>query len=221
MDLSEEKALIAQCRSDPQAFGRIFDTHFDAIFRFALHRVADAALAEDITSQTFYKALQSLWKFRWTGVSISAWLFRIAVNEVNGCLRRRGSRIPADAVRLEECAEDRRYQPDLELVAAEEALQQEQDFLKVHDCIAELKPVEQTLIVLRYFENKPFSEIALIMNKREGALRMRNMRALEKLEGLLKQRGIRDERYGKNTEAGSEAGGGSRIVPAKPAAQSP
>lgn len=220
MNLSQEKALIARCKKDPQAFGRIFDAHFDSIFRFALLRLADASMAEDVTAQTFYKALKNLWRFRFSGAPFLAWLFRIAMNEVNGCLRKQARRKRLEAAPLIDCIEDQRYRPDRELAAAEEALKSKRDFLELHACISQLKLDDQAVIVLRYFENKPFAEIARIMGKREGALRMRNMRALDRLKELMKKRGIDYERDGRKTEASIEAGSEGRVVPARPAPQS-
>ena len=51
--------------SKAQAFDQLYDQHFDAIFRYVLRRVANVAEAEDLTSQTFFKALRGFWRFRW------------------------------------------------------------------------------------------------------------------------------------------------------------
>jgi RNA polymerase sigma-70 factor (ECF subfamily) len=77
---SEERELIARSKRDPGAFGQIYDAHFTRIFRYILYRVADVPLSEDLAAQTFTKALEHLGRFRWTGVSISARLYRIATN---------------------------------------------------------------------------------------------------------------------------------------------
>ena len=85
------------------AFGRLYDEHFEAIFRHVLLRVGD--VAEDLTSQTFFKALKGFWRLRLSGAPSAAWLYRIATNEVNSHFRRRRvywssdfctSRLPSD-----------------------------------------------------------------------------------------------------------------------------
>ncbi len=220
MTPSEEKALIARCKRDPQAFGRIFDAHFDPVFNFILHRVADTAVAEDLTAQTFFNALKSLWKFRWSGTPISAWFFRIAINEVNGHLRKNKNRFAAMAEEPAQNMADRRYQPDQELVDAEAAKTREKEYLALHECLQALEPMEQSLIVFRYFDNKPYSEIARILRKREGSLRMRTFRALEKLKQQLIRKGIRREEPGKDLKRNSKTGGEKRELSAEPAAQS-
>ncbi len=210
MTIAEEKELITRCKSDSIAFGRVYDTHFDTIFRYILYRIGNVTIAEDLTGQTFFNALNNLWKYRWTGVSITAWLYRIATNEVNGFLRKQKKRSFTDLESLSDKLADDREQPDQELEAAEESLNQQKIFLILNRCIKELKPDEQTLIALRFFEKKPFAEIADILGKREGTLRMRTKRALEKLKTYLQRQGIGNEEFGRfsiqHTHAGSESG---------------
>jgi RNA polymerase sigma-70 factor (ECF subfamily) len=194
MTLAEEKALLAEAKHDPEAFGRVYDRYFDAIFRYVLNRVAQVSLAEDLTAQTFFKAMRNLWKFRWTGVSISAWLYRIATNEVNAHLRMVGTRPLKSLASVVDQLEDPRSPPDLELIAAEEALARYRGFLLLHEAVRTLKPEDQSLIVLRYFEGKSFHEIARIINRREGCLRMRTLRALEKLRTMLEKWGVDHEK---------------------------
>lgn len=172
-------------------FEQLYDTYFQPIFNYILHRVANVAEAEDITSQTFFKALRNLSRFRWSGGSFQAWLYRIATNEVNSHYRKKkdnrslddSTPHPADAVTS-----------DAELMEAEQKLTKNKMFLDLQAAMLKLKPIDQTLITLRYFEHKTFSEIAGIVRKREGAITMRTHRALTKLKSELEKRGIDHER---------------------------
>jgi RNA polymerase sigma-70 factor (ECF subfamily) len=83
MTLDQEKHLIEQCRSDPSAFGPVFDHWYPAIFAYAYRRTADYDFAKDIAAETFLKAFLKINTFKWRGISISAWLYRIATNEIN------------------------------------------------------------------------------------------------------------------------------------------
>ena len=74
-------------RSRSSTIEALYDAHFDAIFRYVVRRVGSVAEAEDLTAQTFYKALRSLRRF--TEDNPKAWLYRIATNEVNDHFRRR------------------------------------------------------------------------------------------------------------------------------------
>jgi len=181
----------------PNGFTEIYETHFDGVFRYVLHRVANVAEAEDLTSQTFFKALRAVDRFRWQNGSISAWLYRIATNEVASHFRRQGSRrtqVPAiHGVRRE-------------LESAERTLARHELFLTVNESLRRLRPDDQALIVLRYFEQKPFGEIAEILGKRPGTLTMRTHRALERLRAELKRRGIDHEGLREILDRPAEAG---------------
>jgi len=204
---AEERDLVNQAKHDPKAFGKVYDAYFDSIFNYILHRMVNVALTEDLTAQTFMLALKNLWKFKWCNISISSWLFRIATNEVNAYLRKQ-KRATKSIDQFKDKLIDNGCPPDLELLKAEESLVREEEFLLLHSSIQLLKHDEQALIVLRYFESKSFAEIAKILNKREGSLRMRNKRALEKLKIVLNKRGIINERDRKDIEPGKKTRSG-------------
>lgn len=158
-----------------QDFGKLYDEHFDPIFRYVLHRVGNVAEAEDLTAQTFFKALRNLSRFRWSRGSFSSWLYRIASNELASHFRQARPITPLSALREED--------PQIagEAAEAERNLARTETCGRLGRCLRRLKPEEQTLVVLRYIEDKPFAEIAAIVNKRTGAVTMRTRRALEKL----------------------------------------
>ncbi|WP_449222373.1 RNA polymerase sigma factor [Sulfidibacter corallicola] len=184
------------------SFEQVYDRYFQNIFQYILHRVAHVADAEDLTAQTFFKALRSLWKFRWMGVPISAWLYRIATNEVNAYLRKSGRHV--DSGDLDDKRASEADMPDRELEEAEREMARHGVFLELNQCLRQMKPLDQTVITLRFLEEKSFNEIAEITGKRVGTVTMRTHRALEKLRTLLESRGIDHERlsgsFEKNTQ---------------------
>ena len=162
------------------AFEELYDEHFQGILRYTLNRVGNLAEAQDLTAQTFFKALRGLWRFRWSGGSFSAWLYRIATNEVNSHLRRRR---PATQVELLERAPDSPLAPlARETAEAEQQLSRNESFQRLSRSLRRLRPEDQVLVVLRYVEEKPYREIASILRKRVGAVTMATRRALEKLK---------------------------------------
>lgn len=195
MDKSREKELLARCLTDPEAFGEIYDENFDAIFRYVQHRVADVALAEDLTAQAFHKAMRKLGRFRWQGVSITAWLYRIAGNEVNSYLRKLYRRKKYEGPWVEHYEPVDVNSPDRELSDAESEVEKHALFLGLNKQIKKLDPQDQTILTLRYFEQKSYGEIADILGKREGTMRMRASRALDKLKRLLAKEDINHEQY--------------------------
>src|SRR5687767_5867099 len=84
---SEEK-LIKAAQDNPRNFEPLYKRYFERITRFVYHRVEDKELAFEITSQVFYKALDNIKKYKPMGVPFSAWLFRIAGNELNQLYRK-------------------------------------------------------------------------------------------------------------------------------------
>jgi len=165
-----------------QRFDELYDRHFEAVFRYVLRRVANVAEAEDLTAQTFYKALRRFWRFRWSGGNASAWLYRIATNEVNSHYR--SQRLGRSVVSASVTAE---------LHNAEQELAVHRLYLDLHRALGGLEPDDQALIVLRYFEQKPYDEITPILGGRPSTLAMRANRALKKLKNELHKRGIDHE----------------------------
>jgi RNA polymerase sigma-70 factor (ECF subfamily) len=183
MDLSEEEELIKQAQKAPDAFSRLYDHYYPRIFGYVLRRTANLETAQDITSETFLKALNKLWQFRWRNVSFSSWLYKIATNEINQCFRRAEYK---KSVSLEELQEQgfellSPHDPESELIAAQEKLQQHQDFLEIQKKITGLPARYQEVIALRFFEKKQVKEIAEILGKREGTIKSLLHRAVEKL----------------------------------------
>jgi len=191
------------------SFEQLYDTYFQAIFNYTLHRVASVVVAEDLTSQTFFKALNNLWKFRWSRGSFSSWLYRIATNEVVNYYRnqKHGSLNQSETDHL--AGQDR---TDSELEQAEQELAKNSMFMSLNQALQKLNHEEQTLIVLRYFEQKPFAEIAEILRKRPGSLTMKTHRALAKLKTELERRGINHERIRRSFAEPTEAPYQSRGV---------
>jgi RNA polymerase sigma-70 factor (ECF subfamily) len=180
------------------SFEKVYEAHFDAIFRYILHRVAGVAEAEDLTSQTFFKAMNGFGRFRWKDGSVSAWLYRIANNELASHFRRAGRHAASTVSAINGVRQ--------ELDSAERSLMRSELFCSVNQALRALRPEEQALIVLRYFEQKPFGEIAEILGKRPGALTMRTRRVLGKLKDELKRRGIDHEGLREVFDRPAEAG---------------
>src|SRR4030065_2452796 len=183
MDLSEEKELVTQAQKDPDAFAQLYDQYYPRIFGYVLRRSANLEAAQDITSETFLKALRKLWQFQWRSVSFSSWLYKIATNEVNQYYRKAEYR---KSVSLEELQEQgfellSPHDPENELIEAQEKLKQHLDFLEIQERIVRLPAKYQEVIALRFFEKRQIKEIAEILGKREGTIKSLLHRAVEKL----------------------------------------
>ena len=180
MDLEQEKNLVERAKNDIEAFGQLYDTYYSQILGYVLKRTANIEFTQDITSEVFFKALNSLQKFQWRGVPFSAWLYRIANNEISNHFRKNGKR----QLELDKISNSITYSEpssESEVLAAENELKKYEDFLILHENIARLPARYQEVIVLRFFENKRIHEIAEILGKREGTVKSLLHRCLEKL----------------------------------------
>lgn len=183
MDLGEEKELVRQAQKAPDAFAKLYDHYYPKILGYIVRRTANLEAAQDITSETFLKALGKLWQFRWRNVSFSSWLYKIASNEINQYFRKAEYK---KSISLEELHEQgfellSPHDPESELIEAQEKLKQHQDFLEIQKKITKLPAKYQEVIALRFFEKKQIKEIAEILAKREGTIKSLLHRAVEKL----------------------------------------
>ena len=170
----QELEWIRRAKKDPRLFAPIYDRYFHAIFRFILSRTGDEELTADLTSQTFTKAMLAIKGYEDRGYSISSWLYRIALNEVNMHFRK--------AKKSKEVALDERTVVDL----AEEATEGEsRDPQLLIEALNELDETQVNLIELRFFEKKSFAEIGEIIAVAEDTAKMRVYRALKKLRALV------------------------------------
>ncbi|MEQ8926338.1 MAG: sigma-70 family RNA polymerase sigma factor [Fulvivirga sp.] len=176
-ELAEEQELIVRAKRDARAFGEVYNRYFERIFNFILRRTDDEAISDDLTSQTFLKAMQSLKKYEYRGVPFSAWLYRIAHNEVNKFYNKQ-KRKKVFSLEQEQLFEF--IQPEEEAVFDEEKLAELMEVLK------ELPTEAVEVLELRFFEEKNFKEISYILNIGESGAKMRLYRAIDKLKERFK-----------------------------------
>jgi RNA polymerase sigma-70 factor, ECF subfamily len=187
MDINTERQLIEQSKTNPSSFGPLFDAYYPPIFRYVLKRVGDVNLALDITAETFYKALHNIRKFEWQGVSISAWLYKIATNEIRIYYRSKKYKTVSLEKHCEETGLELEsdYNMAEELAEAQSQIERNQSFLHAQQVLAGLPVKYQEVIVLRFNECKKISEIALILGKKEGTVKSLLSRGLGMLRRQL------------------------------------
>jgi RNA polymerase sigma-70 factor, ECF subfamily len=179
MNLSDERDIIEICKKNPQAFGILFDEYYKQIFGYIHRRVLDWDASKDIASEVFLKAYLHIGEFRWLGISIAAWFYRIATNEIN--LYFRAERYAPDS--LDELMEGRFFDnsDEEERQRAEQQVKDSQDFVEVQKHLKSLDIKYQEVIALRFFEDKAIKEIAEILSKNEGTVKSLLSRGLEKI----------------------------------------
>ncbi len=170
-ELDQEREIIERSKKDPRVFGELYEKYFDRIYYYILRQTDDEELAGDLCSQTFINALNHLPTFEYRGVPFSAWLYRIAGNEVNKHFRKnkRKKVFSIEEVRMKELIERGDESWD------EELIQKLLNFMK------DLPTDMLQVLELRFFEDKDFKEIAFILDMTESGAKMRTYRALDKL----------------------------------------
>ncbi|MCG8607841.1 RNA polymerase sigma factor [bacterium] len=172
----EERRWIEKAQKEPQAFERIFEKYHDLIFNYVLRRLCNASLAEDITANTFLKAIHNIRRFEWQGISIAAWLYRIATNEINQNYRKYRRMLPLTTELVDNLMSEQTT--DSELIAVDEHLQKNQKFKQASAALSRIKLKYQTVLTLRYFEEKSIQEIAEILGKNENTIKTQIRRGL-------------------------------------------
>jgi len=174
--LLEEWVLIQEAQQSPAAFRPLYERYYESIFRFVFRRTNDEHLTADLCSQVFLQALQKLPQYTYRGVPFSAWLYRIAMNEVAMHYRRqKSSRVVSfNQLPMESLVD--------ELNEGDEA----PPLQPVLDALDQLKEVDMQLMELRYFEQRPYREIAEILDLTENNAKVKVHRILERLKRQLR-----------------------------------
>ncbi|MEP6613368.1 MAG: RNA polymerase sigma factor [Mucilaginibacter sp.] len=187
MNPEQEKELIQQCRTNPAAFGQVFDIWYKPVFGYVLRRTADYDLSKDIAAETFLKAFLKINSFQWRGIGLSAWLYRIATNELNQYYRSSKYKPQSLQQLLENPQMEKllHQQDDDERETMEKEMQGFNDFNQIRTNLLKLDIKYQEVIALRYFEQKTNSEISAILDKNEGTIKSLLSRGVEKLRNML------------------------------------
>jgi len=184
VDKKSEKELVEEARRDPKAFGAIFDLYHAKILKYAAYRTGNAEAARDITSEAFFKALNKLWQFKWSGASFSAWLYRIASNEVNMYFRsKKYEPSSLDELMEKDPSYEAPSKSDLaaELEEAQKSIDRNSLFKLVHAELVKLPPAYQEALSMRFFDEMKISDISLALGKKEGTIKSLISRGLSML----------------------------------------
>jgi RNA polymerase sigma-70 factor (ECF subfamily) len=160
-------------RGDRAALEDLYLIHFDRIYSYLHMSVGSRHDAEDLTTQTFVKMLESIGRFQWQAVPFSAWLFRIAHNLAMDHFRSR-----------------RRWQPEEEIPepsGIEETSAEEQALAAIGqtgliELIGRLSPEQRQVLTLKFVFRFSNGEAASILGKTEGAVKSLQHRALSSLQ---------------------------------------
>ncbi len=169
--------LVRQAQAgDADAFGALYDRYVDLVHRYVYYRVGSRALAEDLTSETFLRALRRITTYTWQGVDIGAWFVTIARNLVADHYKSGRYRLE---VQVQEVRDDRSFE------GPEDEVLDSLDHAVLLQAVTKLGAEQQECVVLRFLQGLSVSETAVIMGKNEGAVKALQYRAVRTLSRLL------------------------------------
>jgi RNA polymerase sigma-70 factor (ECF subfamily) len=171
-------ALVHRAQQgDAEAFGELYDHYVTMVHRYVYHRVGDRATAEDVTSETFVRALRRIDSLSFQGRDVGAWLVTIARNIIL-------DHVKSSRYRLEVATADMR-DADRVTEGPEDAVVTHLSNKELLACVQQLGSEQQECIVLRFIHGLSVSETAQIMGKKDGAIKALQHRAVRRLAGLL------------------------------------
>lgn len=173
-DIAAEETEIEAAKQNPRAFGPLYNRYYARILQFVYGRTTSKDDARDITQQVFMSALENIGKYKSTGVPYSAFLFRVALNELNRFYRRSKVR---QAVNID----DEQVADVMTEIGAENTAETDAKLMK---SLQQLNPEEMSLMQMRFFDKIPFKDLCEILEISETAAKARVYRLLERLKTI-------------------------------------
>jgi RNA polymerase sigma-70 factor (ECF subfamily) len=174
---ADVRALVERAQAgDRDALEELYLLHFDRIYGYLHLSVGNRADAEDLTTQTFLRMLESIGRFRWQSAPFSAWLFRIAHNLAMDHFRASKRWQPEEEVREE---------PGSTAPSADEEAMRSLGRESLFELIESLSPEQRQVLTLKFVFDFSNAGVAAVLGKSEGAIKSLQHRALASLQKRL------------------------------------
>ena len=173
-ELAAEATLVVAAQVDPSCFGELYRRHVTAIHALAWARLGDRASAEDVTAETFRRALRALPRYESRGVPLRAWLTTIAMNLVRDEIERRQ--------RAQRFVSTSPPPPPMDGPGDDVELR-----TMVHELIGRLGPDQRLVIELRFGADMPIAEVADRLGRSPDAVKQLQRRAVSELRRMLRE----------------------------------
>ena len=179
-----EVDLINRARTDPEAFGQLYERYVERIYNYIYFRVGNVKDAEDLTAKVFMKALNAIGGYRHMGLPFSAWLYRIAHNQVANFHRDHShiTEIPIDQLELPALSQ-KMTMPEINALHDQEAA----CLLRL---VQDLPDDKRELVLLKVVHDLSNQEIGAILNRSESAIKSLYHRTLLELRESMRLQGL-------------------------------
>jgi len=177
-DMERVAALVELAQGgDADAFGLLYERYVDLVYRYVYVRVGSSHVAEDLTSETFIRALRRIDTFSWQGKDIAAWFVTIARNLITD--NAKSARFRMEVTTADMIDADRRVEgPE------DEVLSHLRD-IRLFEAVKTLRPEQAECVVLRFMQGMSLAETALVVGKSQGAVKQLQLRAVRALHRAL------------------------------------
>ena len=170
MNPEYEYEIIKDCQNgNTERFGELYDEYLDKIYRFVYYRTLHKQTAEDITQETFFKAMRNMSAVD-PSKKFSSWLYKIAYNTVVDSYR--AKKITVDINELSDLADNTDLARDID---------RREVFKKVAESLEKLSDAQRDIVVMRIWDEMSYREIADVVGKDEGNCKVIFSRAIAKL----------------------------------------
>ncbi len=189
MQRFREKILVFRVSEgkDPRAYGELYDLYIERIHRFIYFKVSSKEEAEDLTSQVFLKVWEYLIDTERTRIQdFRAFVYQAARNAVVDFYRKQGRM--GETVELDSIEEESAIEDPRQAFLLNQLYKSDRAYLA--DCLKKLKDEFREVIILRYLEEMGISEIAQIVDKSPGNIRVLLHRGIKALRAVVEKEKI-------------------------------
>jgi RNA polymerase sigma-70 factor (ECF subfamily) len=181
VDMTAWDLVAAAQRGDAAAFGRLYERYVDVVFRFVLFRVADRTLAEDLTSETFLRALRRVDSVSYQGRDVGAWFVTIARNLVLDHLKCSRTKLEVSTADMLDAG----TQPGIDSQVISRAT-----LAVLLDAVDQLTDEQRECVVLRHIHGMTPAEVAAVVGCSVSAAKARTHRGIVTLAGMKSVQGL-------------------------------
>ena len=179
--VTDERLIIDAQDGSQEAFGQLYKRYLDPVYRYIYYRIGNHQDVEDLTDTVFIKAWKAIGKYQLQGVPFLAWLYRIARNVVIDFRRSK---------KIEQVDIETQYGLPAEGDLPEDTIAKTLKMNGVMEAMQRLDETQREVLVLRFLMGMSHQEVADVLGKQSGAIRVTQLRALKALRAMLLADGI-------------------------------
>lgn len=184
--MENESEILLEAKTNPIAFGQLYDFYYKPIFGFHYSRTSHAETAKDLTNETFFQALKNFHKYKpRKDASFKSWIFAIAVAQVGNYYRKRSKMFEVTTEEAPELVDREEYRPDIAYQIGQDADELKVQITLLREMMKKLDQKQQTILSLRFFSHMSVPEISNVLSMKEGTIKSHIHRSLKRLQVMM------------------------------------